>query len=117
MGALPWCGPLHSSDIETLAREEAVLCVQTHITLKSVFPDRNAKTKFLPENVLMLQLPRFSLFFFNSVFLSLLLLPQNHSYIVVTMETEWSALREGLRDQQMQYGQECSMLDYGTEIE
>lgn len=63
MGALPWCGPLHSSDIETLAREEAVLCVQTHITLKSVFPDRNAKTKFLPENVLMLQLPRFSLFF------------------------------------------------------
>lgn len=72
--------------------------------------------KFLLENVLMLQLPRFSLFFFYSVVLSLLLLPQAHS-IVVTMETKWSALREGLRDQQMQYGQECSMLDCGTEIE
>lgn len=114
--ALPWRGRLHSRDREALAREEAALWMRTHISLKSVFPDRNARTnKVLARERFMLQLPRFSLFY--SVFLSLLLLPQNHSYIVVTMETEWSAPWEGLRDQQMLYGWECSMLDCGAEIE
>lgn len=113
--ALPWRGRLHSRDREALAREEAALWMRMHISLKSVLPDRNERTKFLLENVLCSNYP--GLVFFYSVFLSLLLLPQNHSYIVVTMETEWLAPWEGLRDQQMLYGWGCSMLDCGAEIE
>lgn len=91
---------------------------------KSILPDMNThntnkthtQTKVPERECFRLHPPRFSLFhlFF---FLFPFLLPQNHSYIVVTMETEWSALREGLRERQRQYGWECSVLDCGREIE
>lgn len=100
-----------------------VMTMDANITVESILPDMNThntnkththKQKFLVENVLgstHLGLVFFICFFFP------FLLPQSHSYIVVTMETEWSAPREGLREQQMQYGWECSMLDCGREIE
>lgn len=93
--------------MEALTRDEVTTWMQMSLW-KVFFLTGKHKQKFLVENVLCSKYPGL-VFFFCFSFSSL-------ATSVVTMETEWSAPREGLREQQMQYGWECSMLDCGKEI-